>query len=314
MSLLVLRRVLWSLPSLVVVSALTFILVSLTPGDAARVVLGTNTDPVAHQQVREQLGLDEPLLVQYGSWLTGALRGDLGQSVFTREPVAGILADRIGVTLTLILGATLLAALVGVSLGVLGAVRGGVTARVTDALAMLAMAVPTFWLSLLLILLFAAHLRWLPATGYVPLGQDPSGWLRSITLPILALASGGVATIAKQTRGAVLDAMGSEYVRALRANGVPARRVILRHCLRNAAIPVTTVAGLVMIALLGGSILVEQIFALPGLGQLAVGATLSSDLPVIAGVVTVYTLIVIAANVLTDIGYGWLSPRMRTAR
>lgn len=310
----VLRRLLWSLPSLAIVSALTFVLASLTPGDAARVVLGTNTDPASYEQMRDQLGLDKPLAAQYGSWLVGAVRGDLGQSVFTGEPVADIIGSRLGVTLTLILGATLLAAIAGVALGLLGAVRGGLVGRATDALAMLGMAVPTFWLGLLLILVFASRLGWFPTTGFVPFVEDPVGWLRSFTLPVLALASAGVATIAKQTRGAVLDAMGTEYVRALRANGVPSRRVVLRHCLKNAAVPVTTVVGLVMIGLLGGSILVEQVFALPGLGQVAVSATLNHDLPILVGVVTVYTLIVIVSNVLTDLGYRWLSPRMEVAR
>jgi len=311
---LVLRRVLWSLPSLGIVSALTFVLASLTPGDAARVVLGTNTDPAAYDRLRDELGLDQPLWSQYGSWLTGAVRGDLGSSLFTREPVADILGSRLGVTLSLIVGATLLAAAVGVTLGLVGAVRGGVVGRVTDALAMLGMAVPGFWLGLLLILVFATQLGWFPATGLTPFAEDPAGWLRSYTLPVLTLATGGIAVIAKQTRGAVLDAMSTEYVRALRANGVPDRRIVLRHCLKNAAIPVTTVVGLVMIGLLGGTILVEQVFALPGLGQLAVSATLSHDLPVLVGVVTVYTLIVLLSNLVTDIGYGWLSPRMEAAR
>lgn len=311
---LVLRRVLWSLPSLGIVSALTFVLASLTPGDAARVVLGTNTDPAAYAQVREQLGLDQPLVAQYGSWLLGAVQGDLGESLFTREPVVEILGSRLGVTLTLILGATLLAAVLGVAIGLVGAVRGGLAGRATDALAMLGMAVPTFWLGLMLILVFAARLEWFPATGFVPFAEDPAGWLRSYTLPVVALASGGVATIAKQTRGAVLDTMGSEHVRALRANGVPDRRVVLRHCLKNAAVPVTTVVGLVMIGLLGGTVLIEQVFALPGLGQLAVSATLSHDLPVLVGVVTVYTLIVVVSNIATDVGYAWLSPRLEVSR
>ncbi|GAA1504755.1 ABC transporter permease [Nocardioides humi] len=311
---LVLHRLLWSLPSLAIVSALTFVLASLAPGDAARTVLGTNTDPAAYAQVREQLGLDRSLPAQYGGWLAAAARGDLGDSLFTHEPVVEILRSRVGVTLTLIVGATVIAAVLGVAIGVVGAVRGGVAGRVTDALAMLGMAVPTFWLGLLLILVFASRLGWFPATGFVPFAEDPLGWLRSYTLPVLTLATAGVATIAKQTRGAVLDAMGTEYVRALRANGLPDRAILLKHCLKNAAVPVTTVVGLVMIGLLGGTILVEQVFALPGLGQLAVSATLQHDLPVLVGVVTTYTLVVMASNLVTDVGYGWLSPRMEAGR
>jgi peptide/nickel transport system permease protein len=307
------RRLLWSIPSLVVVSALTFVLASLTPGDAARTVLGTNTDPAAYARIREQLGLDRSLPEQYGSWVLHAVRGDLGTSLFSGESVAAVLGSRLGVTLALILGATAVSALVGVAVGVFGAVRGGAAARAADGAAMLGMAVPTFWFGLLLILVFAVQLPWLPATGYVPFATDPGAWLQSLVLPVAALSVGGVATIAKQTRGAVVDAMGTEYVRAIRANGLPARQVVLRHCLKNAAVPVVTVVGLVMIALLGGTVLVEQVFGLPGLGQLAVSATAQHDLPVLVGVVTVYTLVVIVANLLIDLAYVRLSPRIEHA-
>lgn len=308
---LVARRLGWSVPSLLIVSALTFVLASLTPGDAAKVVLGTNTDPSAYAQIREQLGLDKPLVTQYTDWLGNAFHGDLGRSLFTDENVASILNSRLGVTLTLIVGATVLAALVGVAIGLVGAIRGGAAGRVADAFAMLGMAVPGFWLGLLLILVFAVKLGWFPVTGFVPFAQDPVKWAQSFTLPVVTLAVGGVATIAKQTRGALVDAMGTEYVRAMRANGLPSRRVIVRHCLKNAAIPVITVVGLVMIGLLGGTIIVEQIFALPGIGQLAVTATLQHDLPVLVGVVVYYTLIVLVSNLLVDVSYGWLSPRIQ---
>lgn len=310
---LIARRVLWSLPSLVIVSALTFVLASLTPGDAARVVLGTNTDPAAYQQIRDQLGLDKSLPVQYGDWLGHALSGNLGSSLFTGQGVASIIGSRLGVTLSLIIGATLLAAILGVAIGLVGALRGGVAGRVLDLFAMLGMAVPAFWFGLLLIYLLAVKAPLLPATGYVPFGQDPGAWAQSLVLPVITLSLGGVATIAKQTRGAVVDVMGSEYIRAIRANGLPARRVVIVHCLKNAAVPVITVVGLVMIGLLGGTIIVEQLFALPGIGQLAVSATLQHDLPVLVGVVVTYTLVVLVSNLLTDLTYGWLSPRIEEA-
>jgi peptide/nickel transport system permease protein len=313
MTRLIARRVLWSLPSLVIVSALTFVLASLTPGDAARVVLGTNTDPTAYQQIRDQLGLDKPLVTQYGDWLGHALHGDLGSSLFTGQSVAAIIGARLGVTLSLIVGATLLAALLGVGIGLVGALRGGVAGRVLDIFAMLGMAVPSFWFGLLLIYLLAVKMALLPATGYVPFSQDPSAWAQSLVMPVITLALGGVATIAKQTRGAMVDVMGSEYVRAMRANGLPARRVVVRHCLKNAAVPIITVVGLVMIGLLGGTIIVEQLFALPGIGQLAVSSTLQHDLPVLVGVVVTYTLVVLVSNLLTDLTYGWLSPRIEEA-
>ncbi|MET0931553.1 MAG: ABC transporter permease [Aeromicrobium sp.] len=310
MSGLIIKRLLWSIPSLAIVSALTFVLAWLTPGDAARTVLGTNTDPAAYEQIRTQLGLDKPLWEQYSSWLGHAVQGDLGSSLFTGESVISVLNSRLGVTLTLIVGATILAAVVGVAIGLFGAVRGGAPARAADSAALIGMSIPTFWFGLLLILVFSVKLPWFPATGYVPIAEDPAAWARSIVLPIIALSLGGIATIAKQTRGAVVDAMGQEYIRALRANGLPSGRVIGRHCLKNASIPVVTVVGLVMIGLLGGTILVEQVFALPGIGQLAVTATTQHDLPILVGVVVYYTFIVIGSNLLTDIAYGWLSPRI----
>lgn len=313
MTRLVLQRLLWSIPTLIIVSALTFVLAWLTPGDAARVVLGTNTDPAAYEQLRLELGLDRPLLEQYTSWLAGAVRGDLGNSLLTHEPVASVLASRIGVTLSLVVLATIAAGLVGLVLGVTAAVRGGAVARIIDIVALVGMSIPVFWLALMLILLFAVQFTWFPATGYVPFAFDPGSWANALVLPVTAAACGGVATIAKQARGALVDAMGSEYVRALRANGLPAHRIILSHALRNAAVPVVTVTSLVMIGLLGGTILVEQVFALPGLGQLAVTSTGQHDLPVLIGVVVVYTLIVVVVNLLADIANGWLSPKMRRA-
>lgn len=306
----IVRRLAWSVPSLIIVTALTFVLASLTPGDAARTVLGTNTDPTAYARLREQLGLDKSLPTQYKDWLSGAVHGDLGRSLFTGESVAGVLNSRLGVTLSLVLGATLLSAVLGVAIGLLGAIRGGAVARAADAVSMVGMSVPTFWFGLLLILTFSVSLAWLPATGYVPFGEDPLQWFRSLILPIVALGVGGVATIAKQSRGALVDVMNTEFVRAMRANGLSVPRIILRHCLKNAAVPVVTVVGLVMIGLLGGTILVEQVFGLPGVGQLAVSATAGHDLPILIGVVTYYTLFVIISNLVIDLAYVRLNPRI----
>ncbi|WP_251092166.1 ABC transporter permease [Streptomyces sp. Caat 7-52] len=306
---LVFRRFLWSIPSLGIVSALTFVLAWLAPGDAARVILGTNTDPAAYEQLRSQLGLDRPLWSQYTHWLGNAVQGDLGSSLFTGGDVREILGSRLTVSLTLVLGATAIAATVGVLIGLLAALRGGAAARAADSVALVAMSTPTFWLSLLLVLVFSVKLSWLPATGFVPFDRDPVAFVQSLILPTCALSLGGIATIAKQTRGALVDVMGQEYVRALRANGLPGRRIILRHCLKNAAPSVITVVGIVMIGLLGGTILVEQVFAMPGMGQLTVTATTQHDLPLLVGAVIYYTLIVIASNLLTDIATAWLSPR-----
>lgn len=306
-------RLLWSIPLLLVLSAFTFVLASLTPGNAARVILGTNTDPAAYRQVRDQLGLDKPVYVQYWNWLSHALRGDLGKSLFTGQPVTTILGSRLEVSLSLILLATLVCAVVGVALGVLSAVRGGAVARAVDGVTVLGMSVPVPWLGLLLVIGLSIKVHLFPATGYVPFTQAPSQWLSSLVLPVICLAAGGVAMVAKQTRGAMIDVLGRDFVRSLRANGIPARSIILRHGLKNAALPVVTVIGLLVIGLLGGTIVVEQLFALPGLGQEAVSATLQHDLPVLEGVVVYFTILVVIFNLLTDLAYGWLNPKVMAA-
>ena len=306
-------RLLWSVPLLFVVSALTFVLAALTPGDAARTILGTNTDPAAYARIRSELHLDRPLLNQYVDWLGHAVRGDLGSSLFTGQSVTSVLNSRLEVSLSLILGATLACGVLGIGLGVLSALRGGLLARAIDAGAMVGMSVPTPWLGLVLVLLFAIQFRVLPATGYTTLEASPSQWVRALVLPIACLAAGGVALIARQTRGAMLDVFRRDYVRALRAAGLPARRVVLRHVLKNAAVPIVTTMGLLVIGLLGGSVVVEQVFALPGLGQQAVAATAQHDLPVLEGVVVYFTLLVVVFNLATDLMNGWLNPRMVTA-
>lgn len=310
---IVAQRLLWSAPMVLLVSALTFVLAWLTPGDAARTVLGTNTNPEAYQQVRTQLGLDQSLATQYTSWLSGVVRGDFGESLFTGESVSTILAQRAGVSLSLILGATLVCAVVGVGLGTLSAVVGGWVARAVDALSLFGMSVPTFWFALLLVLVAAVRFPLFPATGYVPLTQSPAAWFVCLVLPVIALAVGGIAMVAKQTRGAMIDVLGKEYIRVLRANGVRPRAILLRHGLKNAAVPVVTVLGLIMVGLLGGTILVEQVFALPGIGSLAVTATAKHDLPVLEGVVVAYALIVVVLNLATDLAYAWLNPRIEAA-
>jgi len=306
-------RLLWSVPLLIVVSALTFVLAALTPGDAARTILGTNTDPAAYEQIRRELRLDRPLLSQYTDWLKDAVRGDLGSSVFTGQPVTSVLNSRLEVSLSLIVGAGLVCAVLGVGLGLLSALRGGLLGKGIDALSMASMSVPTPWLGLLLILVFAIQLSVLPATGYTPLGVSGTAWLQALILPVACLAAGGVALIARQTRGAVLDVLTRDYVRALRASGLPARAVIFRHVLKNAAVPVVTTLGLLIVGLLGGSIVVEQVFALPGLGQVAVRATGQHDLPVLEGVVVYFTLLVVVFNLLTDLANSWLNPRLTHA-
>ncbi|WP_018685844.1 ABC transporter permease [Actinokineospora enzanensis] len=306
-------RLLWSLPLLLVLSALTFVLAWLTPGDAARTILGTNTDPVAYAQVRAQLGLDRPLVEQYWHWLTGLVRGDLGTSLFTAQPVTDIVQDRVAVTLSLLGLSALVIAVIGAAIGLFGAVRGGFVGRVVDGVSVLGMSVPAPWLGLLLVVVFAVNLAVFPVTGYVPFGEAPDQWALSLVLPVVCLSVGGIAVIARQVRGAMADVLGRPYIRALRANGMSTRSVVFRHAAKNAALPVVNVFGVVLIGLLGGSIVVEQLFALPGLGQLTVTATAQHDLPVLEGVVLCFTVLVVVVNLLTDLVSGRLTPRTVTS-
>jgi peptide/nickel transport system permease protein len=308
---LVARRVLVSIPLLLVVSTSTFFLVALIPGDAARAIVGSSGTEEQYAQLRTALGLDEPLPVRFWDWLQGALGGDLGTSLFGQEPVTSMLQSRLSVTLSLVAGSTLVAAAVGVGLGVAGALRPGFLGRALDAFALAGLAIPNFFLGLLLVSWLAVEAGLFPATGYVEPTQSPGEWLRSLVLPIVTLALPGVAVIAKQTRDSLRDALGQPFVRTLRACGVPRRSIVLKHALRNAAIPVVTVAGLVFVGALSGAVLVESVFAMPGLGSLAVQATTQRDLPVIQGVAVLFCLIVVVVNLAVDIAYGWLDPRVR---
>ena len=307
------RRLALSLPLLVIVPTVTFLLAALIPGDVARTILGADTTQAQYLQLRQTLGLNEPLLTRYFTWLGNALHGNLGTSLFWQQPVSSLLDSRLQVTLSLVIGSTALATAVGVVFGVVAALRAGVVGKIVDAIAMVGLAIPNFFLGLLLVTWFAVTLRVFPATGYVPFSQSPGEWLRSIVLPVITLAVPGIAVIAKQTRDAMLEVLDRPFIRTLRAAGVPGRSIIGKHALRNAAIPVVTVTGLIFIASLSGTVLVETVFALPGLGGLVVQATSQHDLPLIQGVAVYFTIAVICVNLLVDLTYSWLDPRVRVS-
>lgn len=307
------RRLALSLPLLVIVPTVTFLLAALIPGDVARTILGADASQAQYLQLRQSLGLNEPLLTRYFDWLGNALHGNLGTSLFWQQPVTSLLDSRLEVTLSLVIGSTAVAAAVGVALGVAAALRTSVAGRIVDAIALVGLAIPNFFLGLLLISWFAVTLRLFPATGYVSVGQSPSAWLSSIVLPVITLAVPGVAVIAKQTRDSMREALDRPFVRTLRAAGVPGRSIVGRHALRNAAIPVVTVTSLVFIGSLSGTVLVETVFALPGLGGLAVQATSQHDLPLIQGVAVYFTVAVVCVNLLVDLSYSWLDPRVRVS-
>lgn len=305
----VVRRILLSVPLLFLVSVLTFIVVAFIPGDPAARLLGSGGTAADYARIDHQLGFDQPLTVQYWRWLDQLFHGSLGTSIFTGQPVFAQLNQRLGVSLALVIGAILVAGLVGVPLGSLAAVRRGRSRWAVDVLAWLGFAIPSFWLGYILVSLFAVNSHLLPASGFVPFSQSPGGWLRSLVLPVLTLAAQGVTAIAKQTRDSMLDIVDRDFTTALRAEGIPERSVIFRHALRNASLPVLTQAGLLFVAMLSASVLVEQVFVLPGLGSLAVSSASSHDLPLIEGVVLYFAVIVVVVNLLIDLAYGWLDPR-----
>lgn len=305
------QRLLTAVPLLLAVSLLSFVLVWLAPGDPARNILGANAAPEAYETLREQLGLNLPLYAQYWDWLSNALSGNLGSSLFSGVPVAAAIGQRLPITVSLIFGSLIVSIVIGAGLGIVSALRGGVMGKVIDALALIGFALPAFWLAAQLISVFAVQLRWFPSTGYIPLEESPLGWIRSITLPVAALALYGVAAIAKQTREAMLEALASEHIRAARANGIPTASLVLRHALRNASITVVTVIGILFATMLGGTIFVENVFALPGLGSLIVGSAIQKDLPMVQGVALFFTIVIIAINLIVDLLYTWLDPKLR---
>lgn len=313
------RRLATSVVLVFLVSLLTFVLQSLAPGDVARTILSQNGmggggySPESYQQLRHQLGLDQPIPVQYWHWLNDALHGDLGSSPISGLSVTSEVVNRLPVTLSLVLLGTAATAIIGVGLGVVSAVRGGRLGKLVDGLAVLGAAIPSFWFALVLVTLFAVTIRLFPATGYVPLTNSPGEWARGLVLPVATLAVPGIAVFAKHTRDSMLEALHRDFVTAFRANGASERSIVFRHALRNAAIPVITVVGLTFIGIFSGTVFIEQVFAMPGLGGLATQAATQYDLPMVQGVVVVFTVVVVGVNLVVDLIYGLLNPKVRTA-
>lgn len=300
--------------SILVLFAVTSIVFALMYGDGrgiAHSVLGMRATPEAVDAKVVQLGLDRPLLVQFGDWLTGAVTGDLGRSFYTGQSVSEALSTRVPVTLSVVIPTLVLTAIIAVFLGVTAAVRGGVTDRIVQVLSVGGTAVPSFIVAIAAVFTLAIHWRIFPATGYTKLSESPVAWLASVALPMLALLIGAVASAAQQFRTAVLDTIGRDFVRTLRARGVPEREVIFTHVLRNAAAPGLTVVSLTVFGLLGGAVFIEQVFVLPGMGQLANASAQISDVPMVMGTVLVMAIIVLVVNFLTDLAINLLNPKAR---
>jgi peptide/nickel transport system permease protein len=309
----VVRRLILAVPLLFIVSALSFLLISLQSGDAASQILGTDATTESLASLRHQLGLDLPVYEQYARWVSHAAHGDLGTSLLSGESVTKVVNDRYAVTLSLVTLSFILTVVVGVALGIFSAVRGGVLGRLVDGLSLIGYALPGFWVGAILIALFAVKLQWFPAIGYVSLGTSPNDWARSLVLPVTALALQGVSLLVKQTREAMLDTLASEHVRMAWANGIPPRTIYFRLALKTASVQVVTVAGLQVVILLGSTIFVEQVFALPGLGSALVNATVNGDLPVVQALTVMFTLIIVVINLVVDVAYTLLDPRVRTS-
>jgi len=308
---LIVNRLLLSVPLLFVVTFLTFFLNSLSPTDLARSILGADGTQEQYLALRTQLGLDKPMVVQYANWAWKVLHGDLGVSYFTQESVSDLLNGRIGVTFSLMVGVLIVMVIVGIALGTFSAIKGGAFGRFLDTLSMLGFIFPSFVVSLILIIVFAVWLRWFPATGYTPLVSNPKDWALSLILPIIGLSFYSTATVAKLTRDAMNDVMGRDFIRSLRASGISEKSVVFKHGLRNAALPVVTTLGGSMIAVIAGSVFIERVFVLPGLGSLAVGAADQADVQLMLGCTLYFALMGVAINLLVDLSYGWLNPKVR---
>jgi peptide/nickel transport system permease protein len=311
MLMFIVRRLLGGVFLLLVISAFTFTLLYLNSANIARRILGQTASAEAVAQRTSELGLDRPLIVQYWDWLTSALTGDLGRSWFNGQLVSVSLSGRVAVTLSLVIGTTIVTAIVAVILGVLAARRGGGVDGTVQFLTVVGFAIPGFLIALYLVLIFAVNLGWFKATGYIPLTESFTGWLSSVTLPIIALSIGAVAAVTQQVRGSVVDALSRDYVRTLRSRGLSMNAVVYKHVLRNAGGPALAILAVQFVGLLSGAVIVEQVFALPGMGQLTVQATSAGDIPVVMGLVMAFAIIVVIVNLIIDLAQAALNPKVR---
>lgn len=308
------RRLLSFIPLVLFVTFAVSAMVALVPGDPAVAMAGQGATAEQIAAIRDRLGLDESMLDQYRTWLAGATRGDLGESLLRTQDVTTLIARRLPATLSLTLLTLLLTVVVAVPAGILAALRpGGWFDRLATVGASVGVAVPSFWIGIVLVVVFAVGLGWLPATGYVALTEDPIEWAKHLILPAIALGAATIAEATRQLRAALVDVLDMDYIRTATAMGLPARAVVYKHALKNSAAPLVTVLGLQVSLLLGGALIVETVFAIPGMGQLAIRAVLDRDLPVIQGIVVVSTLVVLAANLIVDLLYGYLNPKVRAA-
>ena len=308
----IIRRLLASIPVLLLVSMITFGLLWLVPGDPASIFLDASATAEALDRVRHELGLDRPFLVRMGEWYLRLLQGDLGTSLLLNRGVTEAILERLPITLSLTAMAFVLAVLLGVAAGVLAAMRHG---RAADqglmSLALLGLSLPEFWLGLVLVWLVAVLVPIFPAGDYVAFAKDPWQWARHLALPTFSLACIQMGFVARMTRSSMLEVLSQDFIRTARAKGLPEPYVVLRHGLVNAMVPIVTVMGIMVGALLGGAVVTEQVFSIPGLGRLIIGAVLSRDFPVIQGGLLFLALIYLTVNLVVDLMYAVIDPRVR---
>ncbi|MHB1133789.1 MAG: ABC transporter permease [Chloroflexota bacterium] len=311
----IVRRLLQLMPVLLLASMLIFGLMRLIPGDPATVIGGENASPERIAEIRRELGLDQPLPAQYLIWLGNVLRGDLGESVISRQPVATILAQKLPATAELAVGALLVALVIGIPLGMAAALRrgSGLDLAVTGYTSVV-LGIPNFWLGLLLIIVFVVMLNWLPPGGRVPFDEDPVEAVKYLLMPVLTLSIRASGIFIRFTRTAMLEVLPEDYVRTARAKGLTERAVVLRHALRCALIPVVTIVGLEFGRLLAGAVIAEQIFAWPGVGRLIIQSVGQRDYAIVQGVLLLLVMVFVLINLITDLMYGFLDPRIRLSR
>lgn len=305
-------RLLAAIPLLLLVGTLVFFLAQVNPVDPAATILGEDASLESIAEKRAELGIDRPLITQYWDWLTSAVTGDLGVNWFNGEQVTTELRDRIPVTFSMVFGSLLVALVVGSSFGVLAALKAGRWPdRLITVVSSLGLAVPNFWIGLLLAYYVGVRWQWLPALWPTGGPEGVWGWIKALILPCLALGISASAAIARQARSSMIGVLQRDYVRTALAKGLPVRRVVSRHALRNAAIPVVTLAGFQTSALIGGSIFVEFVFNVPGLGRFGVDSILRQNMPALLGFVMVTALVVVLVNIVLDLSYAWLNPKVR---
>ncbi len=306
------RRLLGTIPVMLVVAIFIFLMLRLTPSDPAAIIAGDNATTEQVAQIRSQLGLDRPLIEQFFIWSANVLSGDFGESFFFKKTVAALIGERIEPTLSLAFFTILIAVLVAVPLGVLAAHRhGSWIDRIVMGFSVLGFSVPVFVIGYLLIYLFAIYLNWLPVQGYQRIGEGFGGWVERLILPSMTLSVIYVALIARMTRTSVLEVLSEDYIRTARAKGQIERKVLFRHALRNAAVPIVTVIGLGIALLIGGVVVTESVFTIPGLGRLTVDAVLARDYPTIQAVILLFSFVYVMINLAVDMLYTILDPRIR---